>query len=146
MGELLALTYIGEGAYRPDLPKRDLDQADIALLTNDQRQTALTCGLYRATFEPDENEAGEPISRHDALEAMTKAELLDVAASQALDLGARPTNAELVDAIEANEKRLAKEAKAQAKADANQGGDATPGDDPAASVDGEPGTPPAVQG
>lgn len=143
MGELLALRYVGEGAYRPGLPARDLDHADLAGLSDADREIALACGLYKPIFEPDEDEAGQPIDRHAALEAMTKAELNDIATSQGIDVPRSSTNAKLVEAIEANEQRLADEAEASSSGESDEGGDATSGDDPDATATGEPGTPPA---
>jgi hypothetical protein len=132
MADVLALTYIGGGAYRPTLPARDLDADDIAATAAQQKRTveafvaeALACGLYRPTFAESEG-----IARLEGRlwADLAKADLLAIAGEQGINLPKRATNAEIIAAIKA--------------AAANQGGDATPGDDPAADATGEPGTPP----
>lgn len=97
------------------------------------------------------SDGGADVPRETSLVEMTKAELLGIAAPLGLELATRATKAEIVAAIEAEQLRLADEAstavdEASSDGEGNQGGDATPGDDPDASASGEPGTPPSSTG
>jgi hypothetical protein len=94
-------------------------------------------------------DAGADVPRETSLVTKTKAELQAIAAELGLELPKRATNAELVASIEAEQTRLADEAalaSGDGEGEGDEGGEDAPGDDPTASADGEPGTPPSSTG
>ena len=101
MAELIALRYVGEGAFRPSLPARDLDQADIATTAGAQKRSveelvaeALGSGLYHGVY-------AEPIAVGAAWEGMTKAQLLAYAAEHGVEVDPKATNAVIRAALAA---------------------------------------------
>ena len=131
---VLMLRYRGNGAYRPGLPARDIDRAELDAIAagrkidvDDLAEEATGSGLYLAVLdEPDvPRETTEPLSRHDELKRMVKAQLLEVATGLGLELPSRATNPQIIEAIEAEETRLAEEAAAAAAQASSSGeGDA----------------------
>ncbi len=94
MPDLQSLRYVGDGAFRPGLPMRDIDYAELAHFDPEQVSAAIAIGLYEATFSPDEMAA-------EAAAAPTKAQLRQQADDRGLKLPARATNAQLAEAIAA---------------------------------------------
>lgn len=95
---------------------------------------------------PSSRKGDEPAG----LEAMSKAQLLELADELGIEHVKKPSNDWLVEAIGAEQQRLADEAaaaKAAAEAsdsgEGDQGGSGTPADDPDASPSGEAGSPPS---
>jgi hypothetical protein len=101
---VIALRYIGAGAYRPSLPARDLDADDIAFNAAFGKRSvaefvaeALGCGLYRAIYDVEPEP--EPIAEGSRWEDLTKAQLLAYAAEHGIEIVPRATNAAIREAI-----------------------------------------------
>lgn len=104
MSEVIALRYVGDGAYRPSLPARDLDHDDIAAVAAAQKRTsaalvaeALDCGLYRPTYDVEP----EPVVEGMRWEEMTKAQLIESAVVLGVEINPRATNAVIRDVLAA---------------------------------------------
>lgn len=141
----------GTGAKRRVLPGQpfDVDEQTASILLADPNVVPYVEADRSA--RNDEATASGTVSPEQALGTFTVAKLLELAAELGVEVPKGAKKAELVEAILAatEEKRLADEAAAAAAAASSSGertteGDVTPGDDPAASGAGEPGTPPAM--
>lgn len=118
MPEVIALRYRGDGAFRPSLPARDLDAADIAASAAVQNRSleeflaeAVGCGLYDVTYadapvdtqaDDQEEPVGEPVdAQADAIhpDDMTKAQLVETAAALGVDINPRATNATIRESL-----------------------------------------------
>lgn len=160
----IALTYRGDGAYRPGIPPRDLDRDDIARLSAELEvepaafiQVCVGSGLYVAIEAPDDVEepaaaasSDEPTQIPVAVEApvdpvdaprTTRPVLADIATAEGVEVDPSMTKAAIVSAIKA--KRLA-DAAAAASSDERSEGGTVAGDDPGAESSGEPAAPPAA--
>jgi hypothetical protein len=104
MTDMLSLRYMGDGAFRPGLPMRDIDQAELAHFDPAKIAAAVAAGLYAPLFAEADTESHKP----------TKAELREQAAARGLDLPAKATNAQLSEAIDAFDAAAAAEPEVEA--------------------------------
>lgn len=155
---VLRLDYRGEGAFRPGLPARDLDRADLEALSATSKRDiadivleAVGSGLYTAVEVDDQGDVeleapvDEVSARKDPIEdpATTRPALVEMAATLGIEVASRDTKKDITAAILAERQRLADAATdAAGSGEGNPGGEGTPADDPDASATGEAGSPP----
>lgn len=119
---LIGLRYVGDGAYRPSLPARDMDAAEMAAVATAQKRSveelaaeATACGLYQViTDEPEAPAAAEP-ETVEQLAHRSRKELDEIAAALGIDPTMAPNKTSLAELIVAAREAAAAEPPTPAK-------------------------------